>query len=198
MFFQLAAAALGSVSGLRGAPRSLLVLGLLGLFVDFRFLVRVDEGGQALLGTLLARIFEECLRGRGRVRHVLTRVESGRVLLFAADQLIFRLHAVGRLADLTRVVVETVVHVLHIHHVHVAASPFDQRQLLDVASLVTVGVGGVAHVISAFRRHATFLVVAHLEVWKFLLGLDGLLLRRVNVRYLALLVSKIAHGAKLI
>ena len=59
------------------------------------------------------------------MRHVLTRVESGRVFLFAADQLVLCLHTVGRLADLARVVVETVIHMLHIHHVHVAASAFD-------------------------------------------------------------------------
>ena len=36
---------------------------------------------------------------------------------------------------------ERVVHVLHIHHIHVAAAALDQRQLLDVTGLVTVGVG---------------------------------------------------------
>ena len=49
--------------------------------------------------------------------------------------------------------VETVVHVLHVHHVHIARTSLDQWQLLDVTSLVTVGVARVAHVVAALCRH---------------------------------------------
>ena len=72
--------------------------------------------------------------------HVLARVESGRILFLAANQLVVSLHGVGGLADLRRVVVEAVVHVLHVHHVHVAAAALvDHWKLLYVVScLVTV------------------------------------------------------------
>ena len=33
---------------------------------------------------------------------------------------------------------EAVIHMLHIHHVHVASAAFDKGQLLDVSSLVAV------------------------------------------------------------
>ena len=79
--------------------------------------------------------FEECLAGRRRVSHVFAGIEGGTVFLFASNQRVFSLHGVGRLADLRRVVVEAVVHVLH---VHVATPTFNQRQLLNVSCLVAI------------------------------------------------------------
>jgi len=87
---------------------------------------------------------------------------------------------------------------LHVvHHVHVAASTLDLRQLLDVRVLV-VAVRGVAHVVSSLSRHGAFLIVAHLEVGQLLLRFYWLLLRGVNVRYFGLLVGEVAHGTHLV
>ena len=72
------------------------------------------------------------------MRHVFARVESGAIFLLTTDQRILSLHAVGRFANLRRVVVEAVIHVLHVHHVHVAGAAFNQRQLLNVTSLVAI------------------------------------------------------------
>lgn len=176
---------------------SLLVLGLLRFFVDFALLVCVHEGRQALFA-FLAGVFEEGLRRRRRVRHVLTRVEGGGILLLAADELVLSFHRVGRLADLRGVVVERVVHMLHVHHVHIAASALDQWQLFNVTSLITVGIGRVAHVVPTLGRHASFLVVTHLQVWKLLLSLYWLFLSRVDMRDFALLISQIADGSEFI
>ena len=98
------------------------------------------------------------------MRHVLAIVECGTVFLLAANHLVLRLHAVGRLADLRGVVMETVVHMLHVHHVHVACPALNKWKLLDVTCLIAVGITGVAHVVAAFRRHRPFLVVAHLQI----------------------------------
>ena len=119
-------------------------------YIYLALLVDVDEWGQPHLA-LLAGVLEECLAWRWRMRHVLAIVECGAVLLLAADHLVLRLHTVGSLADLRRIVVETVVHMLHIHHVHVAGAALDQRELLDVAGLVAVGITRVAHVVAALR-----------------------------------------------
>jgi hypothetical protein len=92
-------------------------------------------------------------------------------------------------------VVEGVVHMLHvIHHVHVATSTLDLRQLLDVRVLV-VAVGGVAHVVSSLGRHGAFLVVTHLKVRQLLLRFYWLLLGWVNVRYFRLFVGEVTHCA---
>lgn len=160
---------------------SLLVLGLLRFFVDFALLVCVHEGRQALFAFLAG-----------------VRVEGGGILLLAADELVLSFHRVGRLADLRGVVVERVVHMLHVHHIHIAASALDQWQLFNVASLITVGIGRVAHVVPTLGRHASFLVVTHLQVWKLLLSLYWLFLSRVDMRDFALLISQIADGSEFI
>lgn len=129
--------------------------------------------------------------------HVLARVEGGRVFLLAPNELVLSLHRVGRLADLRRVVVEGVVHVLHIHHVHVVVPALDHWQLLDVRVLV-VTIGRITHIVPSLGGHGAFLVVAHLEVGQLLLSLHGLLLRRVDVGDLRLLVGEIAHGTQLV
>ena len=82
--------------------------------------------------------------------HVL---ECRAVFFLGSNHLVLRFHTVGCLADLRRIMVETVVHVLHVHHVHIARTSLDQWQLLDVTGLVTVGVARVAHVVAALRRH---------------------------------------------
>ena len=80
--------------------------------------------------------------------HVLAGIVGGTVFLLASNQRIFGLHGVGGLADLRRVVVEAVVHVLH---VHVAASTFNHRQLLYVACLVAIRVRRIAHIVATFH-----------------------------------------------
>ena len=72
------------------------------------------------------------------MRHIFARVEGGAILLLTTDQRILSFHAVGRLAYLRGVVVEAVIHVLHVHHVHVTGAAFNQRQLLNVTSLVAI------------------------------------------------------------
>jgi len=73
------------------------------------------------------------------------------VFLLGANHLVIRFHTISRLTDLRRIVVETVVHVLHGHIVHVVRTSLDLWQLLVVTGLVTVGVAGVADVVSALR-----------------------------------------------
>lgn len=164
------------------------ILGLLRFLVNFTLLVDVDKGRKTFLA-FLAWVFEECLAGWRRVSHVLAGIVGGTVFLLASNQRIFGLHGVCGLADLRRVVVEAVVHVLHVHHVHVAATTFNQRQLFYVSRLVAIRVGRIAHIVATFRRHWTFLVVAHLQIRQLLLGFDWLLLSRVDVGDLAFFVG---------
>ena len=103
------------------------------------------------------------------------------VFLLGANHLVICFHTIICPTDLRRVVMETVVHVLHGHIIHVVRASLDLWQLLVVTSLVTVRVARVADVVSALRRHGTLLVVAHLQVWQLLLRLHRLLFRRVDV-----------------
>lgn len=130
--------------------------------------------------------------------HVLAIVECRAVFLLAANHLVLSFHRVGRFADLRRVVVETVIHMLHVHHVHVAGTALDQRQLLDVPGLVAVRIARVTHVVTAFGRHRPLLVVAHLQVGQFFLSLHRLLFGRVNVRDLALFIGQVTDSSKFI
>jgi len=70
------------------------------------------------------------------VHHVLAVAKRGAILLLASDELVISFHAVGCLANLRGVVMEATVHVLHVHHIHIACSTLDQRKLFDVAHLV--------------------------------------------------------------
>ena len=73
------------------------------------------------------------------------------VFLLGTNHLVIRFHTISRLTDLRRIVVETVVHVLHGHIVHVVCTSLDLWQLLVVTGLVTVGVARVTDVVSALR-----------------------------------------------